>query len=150
MVQGVRHMPIDIAIVSYLLSSVASTAKIIEFALSLGDRVASKKEVDSAVKQAETRGDTKNMSPELIAMADTVSGSIQEAITKKILEVKERIIRIVGDATLDPVQRRAMLANDQRAFCEELHLLRKWNGGKLPPDLQREWDLANCSQYTFY
>lgn len=141
---------VDVALISYLLSSVASTAKIIEFAISLKGASATRKELDEVAKKSEAKIQLQSPSPELVAMANTVSGSIQEAITKKFHEIRERVIQIASDTTLDPVQRRTMLKNDQRAFCEELHLLKQWNGGKLPPDLQREWDMANCSQYTYY
>jgi hypothetical protein len=145
-------MPIDIAMASYLLSSVASTAKIIEFALSLKEKAASKKEIDAILKKAEvqSKASVVVLSHEMSDMANKMTGPIQEAFTKKILEIRDRIVQIIGDGTLNPVERRAMLAIDQRAFCEELHNLKKWSGGSLPPDLQREWDLANCSQYTFY
>lgn len=142
-------MPIDLQTSTYLLSIVASTAKLIEFGLNLKGRVP-RKDAEAIVAAATANASQAQPSPEMVAMVSNIGGPIREAITKRIADIQERIINIVSDGTLDPVQRRQMLNNDQRAFCEELHLLKKWNGGQLPPDLQREWDLSNCGQFKFY
>jgi hypothetical protein len=143
-------MPVDLAITAYLLSMVASTAKLLEFGFAMKGRAASPKDVDKIVKAAEAKVTSGKLGPEMVAMANTVSGPIQGAITKRILEIRDRIIKIVGDATLNPVDRRKMLNEDQRAFCEELYLLKKWNGGNLPPDLQREWESSKCDDFNYY
>ena len=143
-------MAVDPATVSYLLSSVASTAKIIEFAIGLAGRRASPGEVEDVTKTADAYAALKFgvSSPAVAVMANgSWSKQIVDAIKKQIEESKVRTIKIIESDTLDDFDRKKRLIQERRNFCAHLDQIRNYNGGKLPPDLQEEWNLT-CSDYV--
>jgi hypothetical protein len=143
-------MAVDPATVSYLLSAVASTAKIIEFGIGLAGRRPSAKEMADATKAANAYASQKFgiSSPAVTAMANgSWSQQIVDAIKKRMDESKDRSIKIIESDTLDDFDRKKRLNQERRNFCAHLDELRRYNGGKLPPDLQEEWALT-CYDYV--
>jgi|ERR1700676_4259043 hypothetical protein len=142
-------MAVDPATVSYLLSSIASTAKIIEFAVGLAGRRASPKEVKDITKAADAYASKKFdvSSPSVLAMsANSWSKQIVEAIIQRIEASKSRTIEII-QSNMDDHDRQKRLRDERRNFCAHLDQIKNYNGGKLPPDLQEEWNLT-CSDYV--
>jgi hypothetical protein len=140
---------VDPATISYLLSSVASTAKIIEFGLGLASKRASEKEIDDTAKLAETNAAKRfgKTSATVVAMSKGGwSKDIVDTLREEIEETKKRTIRIIKNKNFDDHDRNKRLTDERRNFCAALAQIRNFNGGKLPPDLQEEWN-QTCHDY---
>ena len=141
-------MAVDPATVSYLLSSIASTAKIIEFGMGLVRRP-SESEVDNIAVAANAYASQKFgiSSSAVVAMSGgSWTKQIVEAIKEQIEESKERTIRIIK-SNMDDYDRNKRLRDERRNFCAHLDQIKNYNGGILPPDLQEEWN-QTCSDYV--
>jgi hypothetical protein len=142
---------ITVAALSYLLSSIASTGKIIEFAMGLKAHVSSA-EVEKAKLEAKTYAEQRVKDAPLIEMAASIT------MTEKILETIEGLI---ADATIEVIDaldnynklpagvadRR--LRDARRKFCWGYHQFKYHNGGTLPPQMLQEWDMNLCGSYGF-
>jgi hypothetical protein len=140
---------VDPATVSYLLSAVASTAKIIEFGLGLAAKHPSDKEIDDAAKRAEADAAKKfaATSSTVLAMSKgSWSKDIVDTLRQEIEETKQRTIRIIKSKTFSDHDRNKRLTDERRNFCAALAQIKNFNGGKLPPDLQEEWN-QTCHDY---
>lgn len=144
-------MPMDVAAISYLLSSAASTAKIIEFAIGL-TRKATPAEVAAAKREAELYGSTKarSISKSSAAMGQRMSEHIEKSFRKKISGIYDLVDKILSDENIDLVEQQQRLQQARRNYCFYLNEWKDWNGGKLPTDLEEEWNKFNCSGYTYY
>lgn len=142
-------MDADPATISYILSAIASTAKIIEFGVGLKGK-AKPREVESAVKAADTYGAKRfsPSSPAVVAMSHGGwSKQIVDAIKAKIDVVTARTIAIIKTDTRDDHERNKRLRDERRALCALLDQLRKFHRGELPDDLEQEWQ-QTCSDYV--
>ena len=141
-------MAVDPATVSYLLSSIASTAKIIEFGMSLKRRP-SEKEVADATAAADAYASAKYgvSSNAVLAMSKgSWSKPIVEAINERIRESRERSIQIIK-SNMDDYDKEKRLRDERRSFCAQLSQMKSYNGGILPPDMQEEWNQV-CFDYV--
>jgi len=141
-------MAVDPATVSYLLSSIASTAKIIEFGMSLRRRP-SEKEVADATAAADSYASAKYgvSSNAVLAMSKgSWSKPIVEGINERIQETRERSIEIIK-SNMDDYDKEKRLRDQRRSFCAQLNQMKNYNGGILPPDMQEEWNQV-CFDYV--
>jgi hypothetical protein len=131
-------MAVDPATVSYLLSSIASTAKIIEFGMGLRRRP-SEKEVNDIAAAADANASAKFgvSSPAVLAMSKgSWSKPIVEALNERIQETRDRSIQIIK-SNMDDHDKEKRLRDVRRSFCATLSQLKNYNGGILPPDAGR-------------
>lgn len=141
-------MAVDPATISYLLSSIASTAKIIEFGMNLM-RPPSETELQVATAEATGYASKKfaATSPAVIAMSrGSWTTPVVEALIGQIKISQERVIQIIK-SNMDGHDRDKRLKDERRNFCAYLSQLRDWNGGQLPVDMQDEWNKV-CHDYV--
>jgi hypothetical protein len=144
-------MAVDVASVSYLLSSIASAGKIIEFAMGLKGRRPSSAEIKNLQRQAdeEAKKRFQSATPWIMAMSDKMSDQIVEAIRNRMELEKAKIIKAITDPQLSTYDIEKRLSDARRDFCWAIHQVKHHNGGVLPPDLQEEWKLNLCDDYNF-
>ena len=142
-------MPVELAVVAYVLSMIASTAKLIEFGTHLSGGELSKAEVDDVVEAAEAYSSKKFSpnSPSVIAMSKG-SWSIQiiEVIKEQVEEVNAKMKEILRSKFYSEQDRAERLRAERLKFCSLLAQIKHHTGGVFPPDVQAEWD-ATCSEY---
>jgi hypothetical protein len=142
-------MTVDPATLSYVLSSIASAAKIIEFGLSLKGK-SSARELDEVKKSAEHYGVSRFSPTSATVLTMSRSGwskQIVDALRKQIDAVTEHSIKIIHTDTFDDYERGKRLRDQRRQLCALLDQIRRYHGGKLPADLEQEWQLT-CSDYV--
>jgi hypothetical protein len=144
---------VDIAAVSYLLSSIASTGKIIEFAMGI-KRDITNAEIETAKSDAKFYAEQKLKTSSVKEIADSFSfmmtDEIIEEIRRSIDEAGDEIIEAIGDyKTLPQTVVDQKLASARRRYCWSIHQVKFHNRGTLPPDLQEHWDRNLCGTYNF-
>ena len=84
-----------------------------------------------------------------LAMAARISDEIVEDLRKKVKEKAEKIQDRYNERDI-PLSEVARENNrDRRELCLLLNEVKKNNGGKLPKDLEDDWDDQLCSTYKF-
>ncbi len=142
-------MPVELAVVAYVLSMIASTAKLIEFGTHLSTRSPSKTEVDDVVKAAEAYSSKKfpPNSPSVVAMSRASwSSQIVEVIKEQLEETNATIQKIIRSKSYSEQDRSERLRAERLKFCSLLAQIKNYSGGVFPSDVQEEWD-AVCSDY---
>jgi hypothetical protein len=141
-------MPVDLAVVAYVLSMIASTAKLLEFGAHLSHSP-SKTEVDDVVKAAEAYSQTKFPlnSPSVIAMSKgRWSRQIIEVIREQLEETNSTIQKIIRNKSYSEQDRSERLRAERLRLCSLLAQIKNYSGGVFPADVQEEWD-ATCFDY---
>jgi hypothetical protein len=144
---------VDIAAVSYLLSSIASTGKIIEFAMGMKRDIADA-EIEKAKAEAKLFADRSVQTASTNAIAQSLSFMMTDEIIKglrrNIDEAGDEILEVINDyKKLPQTVVDQKLADARRRFCWNIHQIKYHNGGTLPPDLQQHWDRNLCATYSF-
>jgi len=142
---------VDIAAVSYLLSSIASIGKIIEFSMGMNKDI-SESEIKKAREEAAIYGKQKVQAAPLEAIAKSfmMSDQIIETIRRNIDEAGVEVADAIDNFKKLPESvARERLFNARRRFCWGIHQIKFHSGGTLPPDMQQEWDRSVCDIYKF-
>lgn len=143
-------MAIEISALSYLLSSIASTGKIIETAMSLGRAIpAAEAEHLKLTAEQEAEQRFASVSPAVMAMGGRMTDEIVKAIISRMEDSKNLIVKAMSDNTMSNLDREERLKVARHDFCWSMHQLKYHSGGVLPADIQEEWEMNMCDRYDF-
>jgi hypothetical protein len=146
---------LDPATVSYILSSVASVGKIFESVFKLRESgiIPNAAQYEAIEREANSQPSKTVSVADQIVMRATVSDELIEVLGEEIQKIKGRMKDIYTNtgsgSGLTSIEKQKETDACRREFCWNLQQIRRHNGGNLPPDMQRDWDVNLCATYKF-
>jgi hypothetical protein len=139
-------MPVDLQTIHYVLSSMASTGKILESIFKLREygMVPTREQFKSIEAGAKEPRPPEASSAILLSVS--MSGEVVDAILKRNEKVKKDLQDTYMDGASSIADRQRQADICRREFCWNLQQIRHHNGGKLPDEWEQQWDLQMCSQ----
>ena len=138
--------------ISAVLSSFASLGKILETLRAL--RRAGKETTPEQYEQMDAMASGSaatfdQTSPEIMALSISLSDDVAEALKSELERIRGNIKRTHTERGISNHDKDQQLESCLRDYCATLNRAKRQNGGILPPDLQRDWDLNLCSTFNF-
>ena len=144
-------MTVEIAAVSYLLSSVASVGQIIESAMSL---LRTKKftfadfEAIEARANEETARIRESGGYSIPAIANSpMTSQVVEQIHNEMRKIVGKMKAAMADPRYSASEKLDIVKIEQKEYCGHLAIIKQFNGGVLPADLEDDWAKNNCDSF---
>ena len=144
-------MPVDVASVSYVLSSMASVGKILEAVISLSKKGLSP--TSSEFHEIELQAKTvinkrlENGAYANTRLASSMSGQVIATLRSEMDRIMKRITDAISDPRLSASDKMTVATREQEEYCKNLQIVKQFNGGKLPTDLEEEWKNNDCDRF---
>lgn len=137
---------IDIVLLNYVLSAIASTGRIIESAIALfGKGMNAHYDVLKAEADIFGKDLVSNDDIDILRnLADNIPDGMLEAMQKSIDSIQKRLVEIFSNTAMSELDKEQRMMAEKRHIC--WYISQVGNYGSIPDSLNTVWILNKCSE----